>query len=231
MPKSESDAELNAEESEPSSEEVTDRNLDSEPETETPQDLETVTEHKTIIGEDPQLAATSERRQDSKPVTTNDLSEFEITPGPEKNKLKPEFNFEDGSGSILNLQDQHYDLLKLSENEMLDLGEKIGVLSKQGDISIDYKDETLILEISKNNGPYSALDSEKKALSKQQLSEFNGLNDVELKRAYHLYIKVALLIRSKVYRIENKQLVPDFRLMFQRNLLHPHALISQIKKN
>ena len=145
--------------------------------------------------------------------------------------LKPEFNFEDGSESILNLQDQHYDLLKLSENEMLDLGEKIGILSKQGDISIDYKDETLILEISKNNGPFSALDSEKKALSKQQLSEFNGLNDVELKRAYQLYIKVSLLIRSKVYRIENKQLVPDFRLMFQKNLLHPHPLsITNQKK-
>ena len=144
--------------------------------------------------------------------------------------MKPEFNFEDGSGSILNLQDQHYDLLKLSENEMLDLGEKIGVLSKQGDISIDYKDETLILEISKNNGPYSALDSEKKALSKQQLSEFNGLNDVELKRAYHLYIKVALLIRSKVYRIENKQLVPDFGLCFREIYYIPMHLVSQIKK-
>lgn len=223
MPKSESDGELNAEESEPSSEEVTDRNLDSETDTETPQDLETVTEHKTIIGEYPQLAATSERRQDSKPVNTSDMSLLKINPGSGTNESDTGVNFEEESGEILSTQDEiSYDLKNLSQQELSDLRNKLEKMAKHGGISIDFNDENLSINLSKpDNQSTIEADSELVAYNRKELGELNGLKGQVLKKAHSLYLDVISILNNRAFTIENKQLISSSKLIVQKSLLHP----------
>jgi hypothetical protein len=74
------------------------------------------------------------------------------------------------------------------------------------------------------------VDTEEKVLNRKELSEFNGLNGKALKKAYNLYYKVALIIRSKVIRIENNLMIHDIPVMFQRNLLHPQKINTPLRK-
>ena len=224
VPKSESDAELNAEESEPSSEEVTDRNLDSETDTETPQDLETVTEHKTIIGEDPELAATSERRQDSKPVNTSDMSLLKINPGSGTNESDTGVNFEEESGEILSTQDEiTYDLKNLSQQELSDLRKKLEKMAEDGTISLEENENNYDLKILRpEHGPQSISSESNIVLyNRREFGELSRLVGKELKRAHNLYLEANKLSSDRGIRLKNNDFRIDMLTLVQKNLLQP----------